>query len=163
MSTLPPLTPGPAQTTQADRLKFPGLVGREVAILKAWLTLHESEYTQFQYNVRVGKGDDPGPNYDQAIRDMAIANSQKRIDAVLWRGLQPYIIEVKERATPYIVGQLMSYTILWQRDNPTSLKPILIAVVAALDPDTVYCMAQLGITYNLVQVNLAGIKATKTT
>src|SRR6267154_2459665 len=161
MTVLPPLKDGPAQTSLADRIVFPGMLPREIAVFKAWLNIHGKEYDRAEYNVRVGTGFDPGPQYEQFARDMIIKNSQKRIDAVLWRGQQAYIVEVKERATPYIVGQLLSYKLLWMRGFPSFNAPVMQSVSAMIDSDTIYCMDQLGLLHDVVYVDLAGIPGTK--
>jgi len=59
---------------------------REVVIFQQWQNEHGNEYDRFDYNVRIGNGTDPGPQYSQSDRDMYISNTQKRIDAVGWKG-----------------------------------------------------------------------------
>jgi hypothetical protein len=76
----------PAQTMQADRLNFPGLLPREIIILKNWLALHESEWDRYAYNLRIGSGMDPGESFGADVRRGAILNSMKRIDAAAFNG-----------------------------------------------------------------------------
>lgn len=130
---------------QADRLTYPGMLPREILIWQAWLKLHESEYTNYQYNVRVGRGYDPGPGYDQAIRQMAIQNSQKRIDAVAWHGPVPTLIEVKFTAGAGAVGQLVVYAPLWQIANPNTPLARLALVTNKLQPDILPALKYQGI------------------
>lgn len=159
----PPIQPGVAQQTQGLRLRMPGMVPREIAIYVAWFVQHGSEFTAADYNVRVGTGFDPGPEHPQYARDSAIANTQKRVDAVLFKGDLPFIVEVKERATPYVIGQVMSYKILWMRDNPSQREPMMLVVCSAIDDDTIYCLSKMNIEYQLVDVDLSGYDGTKTT
>jgi len=55
-------TPDPtvAQLLQSERFKYPGLLPREIIVLRAWLRLREKDYDRFDYNVRIGTGFDPG-------------------------------------------------------------------------------------------------------
>lgn len=118
----------PAQRLQADRLRFPGLLPREVLVLKAWLRLHESGYDRFDYNVRLGDGTDPGPTWPDDLRQMAILNTQKRVDAVAYKADVPTLIEVKDRAGFSAVGQIVGYDALWRKQFPTSPAPLLLIV-----------------------------------
>ena len=129
------LTVNPAQTLQAERLTYPGLLPREILIWQAWLKLHESQFTAYQYNVRVGTGVDPGPAYRTIVRQMAISNSQKRIDAVAWNGPVPTLFEVKFRAGAGAVGQLVVYAPLWAAANPNLPLANLALVTDQLQPD----------------------------
>jgi hypothetical protein len=125
----------------------------EVAVLKEWLRLHESEYTSFDYNVRTGTGTDPGPTYPQNIRDMGVAVTQKRIDAIAWNGNVPTLIEVKNRATLTAVGQILAYKVLFKQDNPLSPDPKLLLVAAKFDPDVYAVLQSHGVDYAIVALD----------
>lgn len=136
--------------SHADRLKYPGLMPLEVAVMKEWLRLHESEYDSIDFNVRTGQGTDPGPSYPQNIRDMGVAVTQKRIDAVAWKSGAPTLIEVKNRATLTAVGQILSYKVLFKADNPLLPDAKLLVVASKYDPDVFPVLASHGIDYALV-------------
>lgn len=140
----------PPARPQSERLKYPGLMPLEVAVLKEWLRLHESEYDRFDYNVRTGTGTDPGPTYPQNLRDMAIAITQKRIDAIAWNGNVPTLIEVKNRATLTAVGQILSYKVLFKADYPLSPEPKLLLVASKFDPDVYSVLQSHGVDYAIV-------------
>src|SRR5215471_20071162 len=149
--------PGKAQLTQVDRVTFPGLIPEEIIVFKAWLALHAAEYTSYAYNVRVGRGFDPGPAFDDNARRNAIANSQRRIDALLYRGAQPYIIEVKRRANIQVMGQLIAYVDLWHRDNTLQPQPVPILVCSTIDNDLAYVMQKRGLAFNVVAADFSTI------
>lgn len=161
MSTTPPPTPGVAQHTLADRQTLPGLLPNETVIFKAWWALHNTEYTGYDFNVRVGSGFDPGDAFDEATRKSAIDSTKKRIDALLWRGDQPVIVEVKFRGTPPVIGQMVCYRLLWAREYPGKPSPILLLLCCQLDADTRYCLDQLGIGSEIVYCDLSGLKVVK--
>ena len=151
----------PAQLLQSERFKYPGLLPREIIVLRAWLRLHEDEYDRFDYNVRIGTGFDPGPSVSQSIRDMAIANSQKRIDAVAYKSNAVTLIEVKDRAGFSAMGQLVGYLHMWQADHPDQPRPRLLLVANRLQDDIPLVAAGAGIDIELVEANfseLAGLR-----
>jgi len=143
----------PAQRLQADRLRFPGLLPREVLVLKAWLVLHESEYTRFDYNVRLGQGTDPGPTFPEEVRKMAIQNSQKRVDAVAFKSDAATLIEVKDRAGFSAVGQIVGYDALWRTQFPSSPAPLLLVVCNRFVPDILPVLQRNNIGIVTVEVD----------
>lgn len=161
MSSAPQPKPGIAQNLLADRQSLPGLIPQEIVIFKAWWSEHYQEYTSYNFNVRTGLGFDPGPNYDQSVRTDMVRNSQRRIDALLYAGAQPTIVEVKYRGTPLAIGQILAYRELWLRDNPGVPQPVLLLICYQIDADTVYCAGKLGVVTQLVQADFTGIKITK--
>lgn len=148
----------PAQKLQADRLRFPGLLPREVLVLKAWLQLHEAEYDRFDYNVRLGEGHDPGPQFPQDIRDQAILNTQKRVDTVAYKSDQPTLIEVKDRAGFSAIGQIVGYDALWRKQFPTTPAPKLLIVCNRFVADILPVLQRQGIEINQVDVDFSILK-----
>lgn len=149
---------GLALAMQADRTKFPGLLPAEVLVLKAWLALHETEYDRFDYNFRLGAGLDPGPAYSDAIRRMAIMNSQKRLDAVGYQGNQATIIEAKRRAGLSNIGQAVGYRVLWLRDFPDQPTPRLILVTTSAQPDLIDVADAERIQVDFVTVDFSALR-----
>lgn len=147
----------PAQTLQADRLRFPGMLPREILILRAWLRLYEDKYDRFDYNVRVGKGRDPGDAWPQEMRDMWIKNTQLRLDAVAYRGDSPTIIEVREKATTSTAGQLLMYKHLFMQTFPTSPEPSLLMVTTNMSPDVASYLPVAGIAYVILPVDFSSL------
>jgi hypothetical protein len=138
---------------QAERQTYPGLMPQEVAVLREWLRLHESEYDRFEYNCRVGVGNDPGPTYSATMREMALNLTKKRIDAIAYKSNQVTLIEVKKRATLAAVGQIVSYRTLWQADNPLMPAPILLLVASSFDADVMPVLSANAVSYAIVAFN----------
>jgi len=156
-------TPRPtvAQLLQSERFSYPGLLPREILVLKSWLRLHEAEYDRFDYNIRIGTGFDPGPTVSDSMRQMAIANSQKRIDAAAFKGNEVTLIEVKDRVGFSAIGQLIGYMHMWQADHPNDPAPKLILVANRTQADISLVASRAGIEIQLVEVDfspLAGVR-----
>lgn len=137
---------------QCDRGKYPGLMPRECVILAAWLREHEPEYDRFEYNVRVGRGVDPGASWPDHLRQMAMLNSQMRIDAVGWQADTPTLIEVKDQAGPTAMGQLLAYEALWRVERPGAPTPALLLVTDHLQPNMATVAEARGIRVDVVPV-----------
>jgi len=121
---------------QAERLKFPGMRIGEAGVMRRWLSVHETEYDSFDYNVRIGAGRDPGSSYPDWVRKTALMSSQLRIDALAWQGKQATVIELKNVAYPSGAQKLTVYGAVWASDNPTLPKPKLLLVCRAMDSAT---------------------------
>src|SRR6266478_2003671 len=145
----------PAQRLMDLRQKYPGMAPREVIIFQQWQNEHGSEYDRFDYNVRIGNGTDPGEQYSPSDRAMYIANTQKRIDAVGWKGPQPTIIEVKDRATASCKSQLITYAALWPISFPNTPTPYLLLVTNRFSADMQLVLDRAGIKWNLVEADFS--------
>ena len=140
----------PAQRLESDRHKYPGMAPREVLIWRKWLEAHQSEYIDWNYNVLVGNGTDPGEPYPQVYRDQYIRNTQKRMDAVAYKGIQPYIFEVKARATASSMSQLLTYKALWPLTFHGTPPPILVLVSDRVAADMPMVLSASGIRFDQV-------------
>ena len=110
---------------ESKRPYFPHLLPVEVWLWRAFLIKFEEKWDRFEYDVHVGAGAD----LSAAPPDEFTANfttlTQKRIDAVGWKGNTPTIFEVRERASLEMVGKLEGYGILFARQFPTVPIPTL--------------------------------------
>lgn len=140
----------PAQQLESERAKYPAMQVDEILVWRAWLTTHQALYDRFDYNVAIGIEQDPGPQFTAAVRKMAIFIRSKRLDAVGWQGNTPTIFEVKRRAGPENVGQLVIYQHWWPSSFPSAPNAKLVLVAADADPHILPVLASLGITYNPV-------------
>jgi hypothetical protein len=108
--------------------RFPAFLEKETNIWNAYLTQHPGQFQTLDYNVRVGKGFDPGPSFTDSARRDAIMNSQLRIDVVGYDGAAWWLVEVKVRAGAGAVGQLLQYKRLFQDAYPEK-KPLKLMMV----------------------------------
>lgn len=149
---------GPAIKLQSERLSYPGLQPREIIIWREWLKLHEREYTRFDYNVRIGKGYDPGPGWPEETRRMAIMNTQLRVDAVGYQGAAPTLFEVKDRGGLSAVGQLVGYEAVWLEDRLSAIAPKLALVTNRIQPNIVPLLNKNSITLYAVPADFSELR-----
>ena len=115
--------------------RYPHMGPKECEIWTRFLTKTKMKFIRVDYDVRVGPGFDPGPQYEENIRRMAIALTQLRIDAVAETEKEIWIFEVKPRAGRSALGQLLSYA-YWYIRQYSPKKPIRLAVVCEqVDPN----------------------------
>lgn len=129
----------------------------EVVVLNSWLLVHWNEYTGYDFNVRCGKGTDPGPTYSDEARRGFILNTQKRIDVIAWKDVNATIIEVKRTAKLSAIGQIVGYKYLWQADNPTAPEPKLLMVYNQTDNDVIMTAQAAGISVEMVEADFSGL------
>lgn len=134
------------------------MLPRECLIFRNWLKSHEAEYDSFDYNSRIGTGYDPGPGWEDSIRAMAIANSQKRLDVVAWRGPQAELIEVKDRAGASALGQLLTYAPLWHTAHPDLPRASMRLVTNRLQPDIGVVARYYGIAVDVVVTDFSQLR-----
>ena len=145
----------PAQRLESERAKYPAMQVDEILVWRNWLQLHEREYDRFDYNVRIGTGVDPGPAFPQNIRDMAIAIRSLRLDAAGWQGTTPTIFEVKRRAGPENVGQLLTYRAVWEAARLSATPPKLVLVASDVMQHILPIVQQSNITLVMVPTDFS--------
>lgn len=167
----------PAQRLESERAKYPAMQVDEILVWRNWLKLHELEWQtlpaswiarrasdvgnnpqpgdRFDYNVRLGVNVDPGPDFPDNIRRAAIAARSLRIDAVGFRVETPVLFEVKRRAGPQNVGQLLTYFHLWQSAGLTVGAPELRLVCSDLSSHILPVTQATGIVIELVPTDFS--------
>lgn len=147
-----------AQRMLAERERFPAMLPDEILVFKAWLAIHEREYDSFDFNVRIGKGEDPGPTFADNIRKMAVEITQLRVDALGVAGGVPTLFEVKRRAGPANVGQLLTYRAVWELEKRSAVRPNLILVASDFTPNILPIVKEAGIKLDIVAVDFSPLK-----
>lgn len=140
----------PATPPDLSAVRFRGMRPREAQVLRLWLQDHQGEYERYEFNVRVGAGVDPGAAFPDNIRRMAVANSQKRIDAVAWNGQQPTIIEVKDFAIQLAIAQVTEYAAVWKLQHAGGPAPLLLIVCSNHEAGFLQRAADAGVQVNVL-------------
>jgi hypothetical protein len=114
-------------TGEDQRGVYPGLLGTSVDLWRKWLQLYQGKFEAFYYNVRVGAGVRPPAGTTPEMARDWWAQTCLRIDAVGEREDQTWVIEIAERPSTKILGQLQLYshiTPLYQGQNAQRLDVI---------------------------------------
>lgn len=126
--------------------QFPHLLPRDIEVWEAHLAAHPDDYQYIDYDVRVGRGRDPGPDYTDAIRSHALDLSKRRIDAVGHAVDHIAIIEITTRAGLKALGQMAAYPVLYALTFKPTLPLRQVLVCAELGTDAEPAFMQSTIT-----------------
>lgn len=117
----------------------------EIPLWERFLERYGRDYDRFEYDVHVGVGVPLDPTWEPTIANMARILTQKRIDAVGYKGDQITIFEVKPDIGLSGLGQLIAYRELYLRDTGYTGVLLLAAVTDNILPDETYVYEKQGI------------------
>lgn len=130
--------------------KYPHLMVGDIRVWEQYLGTVEPEFDSFDYDVHVGEGVKPSDDWDETIKTMALALSEKRIDVLGWKNNVPTIIEVKPSASLSAIGQVLCYRELYSSRYPGVVRPLLMIVTDFEMPDIRKLCFSFGIRFVVV-------------
>ncbi len=128
------------------RPKYKHMSPYECYLFDHFLGEHGNEYDTFEYDIHVGEGMIPPEHLTQPLRDLSVLLTQKRIDAVGFRGAQTFIFEVKPHASLSALGQLIAYKDLYQRQFLPDPPPRLAVITDFHGRDEIFYFGNHDIT-----------------
>jgi hypothetical protein len=120
-----------------EQQRYPHLLPEDALVLTAYLKQHGARYTHVAFDVPIGDGRDPGPDFDNNIRTMALYLSKRRIDALGHTPTEYHIIEVTSDAGTTTLGQLNAYYHLLQSTITTDTPVRRILAARRLQTDMI--------------------------
>jgi len=129
--------------------RFAHLLQIDAELWARFLQDHESEFSRFEYDVRVGDGTDPGNTFPAHIRTMALSLSMRRIDAIGYAPGKRMLFEITHTAGLKAIGQCLAYPILYRRTFPNSGPIEMMLIAGRLRPDIQPVLSALHIQYLL--------------
>lgn len=126
---------------------YPHLVGTDVPIWDSWIRTHGQYFSGFDYDVHVGQGLEPNKDSPYPMQAMWISLTRKRIDVVGYRPGEVWLIEVKDRPTVAVIGQCLSYKLLYDTDYHPATPPIPCLVAGSIEPDIETVLIHFGIRF----------------
>lgn len=115
--------------------KYPHMFPRDILVWERFLEMHAVDFLGFDYDVKVGRGIDPGEHIDENIRRNAKLLTQKRIDCVGYKLGEIWIFEVKEHATISAPGQVWGYLQLYKQTYHSTRRVVAALVAQTYAPD----------------------------
>jgi len=117
------------------------LLEPDIALLLDFQVDHFSDYISWTYDLRIGPGRDPGPEFADSIRQMAIDLSRRRIDCLAETPDRIDLIEICDCAHYRTIGQLPIYAAHYQTEfKPT--KPVRTCILCRSIPEDleIFCL-----------------------
>jgi hypothetical protein len=135
---------------------YPEIPRPESEVLGDFLEAHGEDYDRFVFSARVGEGLTPDPTHLPGVQRSTVYSTRKRIDLLLWSGVQPTIVEAKERITASAVGQLLMYRQEFRKEMPDALDPSLVVIGRSSDPITLELVTANGIDWFIYEPTEVG-------
>lgn len=130
--------------------KYPHMFPLDIAIWERFLDRYAGDFTGFSYDIKVGSGTKPVAGLGAEYERMQAILSKYRIDVVGYRNGNIAIIEVKPEAGTVAIGQIETYTRLYQRDYSPNLSLVGCIVTDRELPDMQYLTKDKKIEYYVV-------------
>ncbi|MBA7569123.1 hypothetical protein ES708_10861 [subsurface metagenome] len=127
--------------------KYPHLVGSDVPVWDSWIRTHGHYFSGIDYDIHVGQGLEPDKDQSYQLQQMWVSLTRKRIDVVGYRPGEIWLIEVKDRPTVAVIGQCLSYQILYGIDFSPATPPIPCLVAGSIEADIETVLVYFGIRY----------------
>jgi hypothetical protein len=143
------MAPPPNLEILLVQLQYPGMPAPESEVTRDWLVKRGAEFDRIEFNVRLGKGDELGEEFNASTRKLAAAVSTKRADIIAWRENSAYILEAKWRCGLGALGQLLGYRVLFLEQFPTIDDVFLQVIARKIDGDVELALRAHGIQYEL--------------
>ncbi len=132
------------------RCRYTHMVEEEIQIWERFMAKFPDRFETVDYDFRVGEGAPVPAGEPEYHQRMITMLSQKRIDALVWVGNQPTIIEIKRRVGLGTVGQVMGYQQLFEVDLPNMKKPDVLVVCETIPRDNKTVLQYLKIPFEEV-------------
>jgi hypothetical protein len=105
---------------ESKKHSYENMLPASVDLWRKWLALYEDRFDTFYYNVRVGAGVRPPADTTPEMKRVWWADTALRIDVVGERENQTWCIEIAERPSAKILGQMQLYTHLLPKYQGTN-------------------------------------------
>ena len=114
----------------------------EVALFFRFADLAPIPTATYRFDYRLGQGMTLDPDWPPEIARMARALTQRRVDVLATTPAGSWVLEIKERAGPSAVGQLLTYRELYmlQERPPQAPRLGIIADRNSYDMHAVYAL-----------------------
>jgi hypothetical protein len=132
-----------------EQVRYPHILAQDAPILTAYLKEHGARYHAVDFDVRVGTGRDPGKDYDDNIRHMALDISRRRIDALGHKPGSVDVIEVTDAAGTTSLGQLLVYKRLYDIEHNPEQPATCIIAARSIQTDMLSAYQAAGIEIHL--------------
>lgn len=124
---------------------YPHLSPAEAQIWGVFVAAYPDAYDEVAYDVKCGSVPEMVAEHeDEAIRAEAPL-FQYKIDVVGFKDGRADIIELKQRATPRALGQVVSYAHLYERDVDPASRPRPVVITDEAMPDMPHLAARAGV------------------
>jgi len=127
--------------------RYPHMFPNDIPIWERFLEKYRNLYSGYDYDVLVGEGRAPQPEWDEGQQRINMVLTKKRIDAIGHRPGHIDIIEVKPSAGPSAIGQIITYVELYRIEKEPRENVNGMIVTDEEIPDIKTIADKLGVIY----------------
>ena len=140
----------PGKFNYEPRHKYPHLIGEDIEVWNRFILKFPDKFDTVDYDVLVGKGAETEPIPEENYRRFWSNLTKKRIDVIGWNKDFATIIEVKNRATLFSLGQILGYKFLYLREYPEQRAVKTLIVCSTTTQDDIDVFNHYGINFVIV-------------
>jgi len=130
----------PGRYIYEKRRKYPHMIGEDKLIWNRFIEKYPDIFETVDYDWRVGKGQEPNPEWPENMKRMVTMLSQKRVDVIGWVGDEPTLIEVKKRVGLSVIGQVIGYRALIKREFKQFDDIKVMVICETISKDDIYAL-----------------------
>ena len=132
------------------RHKYPHMIGEDSAVWQRFIIRFPDRFNTVDYDIKVGTGADTNYITDPKYSSYWSNLTKKRIDVVAYKDKIATIIEVKNKASLFTLGQILGYKFLFTQSNPelTSIQTLIVCSV--ISPDDISILDHYKIDFIVV-------------
>ena len=116
------------KATQFIQKRYPHMLEGEATIWTRFLEQTDLEFDKIIYDLHLGEGQPFKPGEPPFMKDLRLAVTRKRVDAVGETESDIWIFEVKPRVSMSALGQLVTYFELYHAEY-SPIKPVMLAAI----------------------------------
>lgn len=131
--------------TNTLRTRYPHLLPEDNQLWNDYQIFHEPAFDTFLYDVAVGLPRDPGAEFPDNIRAMAMRLSRRRLDVVAINASGIMIFEITQSAGLRAVGQAMVYPHLLRTTWQTTVPIAVTIVTRTIEPNIHSALSEFNI------------------
>ncbi len=140
----------PGKFNYEVRHKYPHLIGEDTEVWNKFILKFPDKFDTVNYDVHVGLGADTTPIAEESSKQYWAELTKKRIDVIGYKNNFETLIEVKNRATLFTLGQILGYRFLYLREHPDIPAVNTLIICSTISQDDIDVLKHYGINFVIV-------------
>ncbi len=117
--------------------RYPHMIGEDSAVWQRFIHHFPDRFDTVNYDVKVGSGVNTDSIPEKKYQTYWQQLTKKRIDVIAYKNNIITIIEVKNKASLFTLGQILGYKFLFERSDPNNISVETLIVCSSISPDDI--------------------------
>ncbi len=132
------------------RHKYPHMIGEDSSVWRRFIQRFPDRFDTVDYDIKVGSGVNTDSIPEKKYQTYWQQLTKKRIDVIAYKDNIITIIEVKNKASLFTLGQILGYKFLYLRSNPNIITIQTLIVCSSISPDDIAILDHYKINFIVV-------------